>query len=266
MKKLSIIFNVLLLLFMLTAMRGKNAVLETLNSDYVKIDKEGKLYMSPTEVSNLQYRLFLKEISTKSDASAIAAQPNLSAWSSVLNAKPYEEHYFTHPAYDAYPMVCISRQAAELYCQWLSEAHNAQSKEKRIYRLPTEAEWMQAARGGDASAIYPWKGNSLTHETKGKWDGEKMANYKIESKQYSKVANNDKADVTAPVKSYLPNAYGLYNMAGNVAEMVAEKGYVKGGHWNGKADLLRIDARGGFAGDVIPSPTVGFRPVYEVVK
>jgi hypothetical protein len=58
---------------MLTAMRGKNAVLETLNSDYVKIDKEGKLYMYATEVSNLQYRLFLKEISTKSDASAIAA-------------------------------------------------------------------------------------------------------------------------------------------------------------------------------------------------
>lgn len=264
MKRTSSFSLLLLLVVSLMALRSKDNTLEILSRGYVKT---GTVHISSTEVSNLQYRLFLQALSTKGDVKKItAASPKQAAWSSFFNAKAYEEQYFNHSAYDAYPMVCISRQAAELYCEWLTEAHNAQSNEKRLYRLPSEAEWMQAAQGGDATATYPWKGNTLTFEKNGKWKGELLANFMVTTKEENVAKENPNADVTAPVKSYFPNAYGIYNMAGNVAEMVVEKGFVKGGHWHGQADLLRIDAKEGFAGDITPSPTIGFRPVYEIVS
>lgn len=254
----------LTLLVGLMALRSKDNTLEILSRGYVKA---GSIYVSSTEVTNLQYRLFLQALSTKGDVKKTeAASPKQAAWSSFFNATAYREQYFNHSAYDAYPMVCISRQAAELYCEWLTETHNAQSNEKRLYRLPSEAEWMQAAQGGDATTTYPWKGNTLTYEKNGKWKGEFLANFRVATKGESTAKENLNADVTAPVKSYFPNAYGIYNMAGNVAEMVAEKGFVKGGHWHGQADLLRIAAKEGFAGDVTPSPTIGFRPVYEIIS
>lgn len=124
------------------------------------------------------------------------------------------ESYFSHPSFDEYPVVGVTWRQAQAFNTWRTLLFNnvaaANKRELRsIYQLPSEAQWEYAARGGRINSTYPWGGPSARNAR-----GCLMANFKPGRGNYI----DDGAAYTAPVYSYWPNDFGLYNMAGNVAE------------------------------------------------
>jgi gliding motility-associated lipoprotein GldJ len=100
------------------------------------------------------------------------------------------------------------------------------------FRLPTEAEWEYAAKAivenREYNTIrgrkkYAWQGKYTRNKSR-RFRGDQLANFKQGKGDYSGVPgwSNDGGDITMPVKSYKPNAFGLYDMSGNVAEWVAD--------------------------------------------
>jgi gliding motility-associated lipoprotein GldK len=128
---------------------------------------------------------------------------------------PMTEKYFSHPAYDHYPVVGVNWNQARAFCVWRTQLlNNALSKRKggvmlSEFRLPTEAEWEWAARGGNQLNPYPW-GGPYTRNAKGCF----LANFKPLRGNY--VADGGLRTVI--VGHYPPNGFNLYDMAGNVSE------------------------------------------------
>jgi gliding motility-associated lipoprotein GldK len=127
---------------------------------------------------------------------------------------PFTKNYFFHPAFDDYPVVGINWKQATAFTKWRSKMMNAflRKIKKPVlpeFRLPTESEWEYASRGGLDFSPYPW-GGPYTRNIKGCF----LANFKPLRGNY--VA--DGGLKTIKTASYNPNGYGLYDMAGNVAE------------------------------------------------
>ncbi len=127
---------------------------------------------------------------------------------------PLTNKYFSHPGFDDYPVVGVTWKQAKAFCAWRTNFKNAALTTKgevgvQDYRLPSEAEWELAARGGLNNSMYPWGG----YYTRSK-NGCFLANFKPMRGNYS----DDGGKTTVKVATYDPNGYGLYDMAGNVAE------------------------------------------------
>jgi gliding motility-associated lipoprotein GldK len=130
--------------------------------------------------------------------------------------EPLTRKYFSHVAYDNYPVVGVTWAQAKAFCNWRTkQLNNFQEMIKNPgvmdYRLPSEVEWEYAARGGHLMTLYPW-GSYYTRNQEGNY----VANFKPARGNY--VSDSQNNITTLRVANFLPNSYGLYDMAGNVAE------------------------------------------------
>jgi len=193
-------------------------------------------WMASTEITFAQWQAFLDETSYPA-GHAQAKSPN-------------------------HPVVGVTWEDAQAYCRWFSEKYGVPM------RLPTEAEWEYAARGGLDGKAFP-KGDTISSDE---------ANYA--------------SDGPLPVAQYSPNGYGLYDMAGNVFEWTGDwydKDYYqvspstdpqgpktetgkpqrhvdRGGGWCMGVDRVRVSARHAGPGSWDEGGTadcLGFRPVLE---
>ena len=196
--------------------------------------------------------------------------------------EPMHNDYFWHDAYSDYPVVGITWKQAKAFCEWRTLNKNAYQKSKKnaamvnTFRLPSEAEWEYAARGGLQAATYPWGGPYAKNDR-----GCFMANFKPVRGDYAA----DQALYTVEAKSFEPNDYNLYNMAGNVSEWVNASydpsGYeytssinpivnnksnqrkvVRGGSWKDVAYFLQVSSRDYEYADSARS-YIGFRTVQD---
>jgi formylglycine-generating enzyme len=180
-------------------------------------------YMDDTEITNHEYRTFVNYM--LADSISVLGEeyitsklaPDSTVWErdfSYHNGDQMTENYYRNPLFDTYPVVGVSWDAAQEFSKWRTSAYNAYREENGQFkspkfRLPSEAEWEWAARGGKEGAKYPW-GNPYVANGKGCF----LANFKPYRGNY----RADGYPYTAPSNSFNPNDFGLYNMAGNVAE------------------------------------------------
>jgi len=195
--------------------------------------------------------------------------------------EPMHNDYFSHPAYQDYPVVGVSWNQAVAFCNWRTNFKNGYQRDKgdpnvSRFRLPNEGEWEYAARGGIPSGTYPWGSPYLLNDR-----ACFLANFKPLRGDYAA----DQAVYTVEAKSYLPNDYNLYNMAGNVAEWTnssynsgsyeyvstlnpsmalssESKKVVRGGSWKDVAYYLRVSSRDYEYSDTSRS-YIGFRTVQD---
>ncbi|MDR3188631.1 MAG: SUMF1/EgtB/PvdO family nonheme iron enzyme [Prevotellaceae bacterium] len=130
---------------------------------------------------------------------------------------PLMLRYFDNPSFDDYPVVGVTWKQAAAFCHWRTKLMEDYCRKNRRptpqeYRLPTEAEWEYAARGGLEGGKYPWGGLYTFDKT-----GCYRANFLPQRSRHG----IDGGTTTLPVGSYQPNDFGLFDMAGNVAEWTA---------------------------------------------
>jgi gliding motility-associated lipoprotein GldK len=233
----------------------------------------GKKEIDPTKIAFHSETFDLKEAAKRENAGKprskfivkkdVQIYPDTLAWIrdfSYSYNEPMTKRYFAHPAFGNYPVVGVSWKQATAFCEWRTHYLNAylDSKKKTQesdFRLPTEAQWEYAARGGRSQSMFPW-GNYYLRNKKGCL----MANFKPGRGNYPE----DGGFYTVRADSYWPNDYGLYCMSGNVAEWTSSI-YYEGRNnfqhdmnpdvrWNAKDDdpplMKRKIIRGGSWKDV----------------
>jgi formylglycine-generating enzyme required for sulfatase activity len=225
------------------------------------------LFADETEVSNFSWREFVyynKEQYGKDSKEYTSSLLDTLVWRHKLAyCEPYTEYYHMHPAYNDYPAVGVSYEQAVAFCKWRTERVHAFMEYKEgkrkledirkpytgklhfEYRLPGKKEW-------EALAIVGYDNKQLKKLEKG------QLYYNI-----SDTSIYSAADVTAPVYAYIPNRLGVFNMLGNVSEMVTEKGVSKGGNWRTKREELNIWTDEAYTE---PNSWTGFRCVCVIKK
>jgi formylglycine-generating enzyme required for sulfatase activity len=207
-------------------------------------------WIDQTEVTNAMYALCADE--------SICNRPS-------SNSSSKRSSYYGNSKFDEYPVIHVTWEDARTYCEWADR------------RLPTEAEWEKAARGLD-QRTYPWKDDQIDCSRANYFDGNE-----------NKYCFEDKD--TSPVKYYksATSPYGVYDMAGNVWEWVADwygETYYKslpllssnpigptfsqfkvarGGSWYNGSYLSRTTNRGAFTSNSSPD-NIGFRCVMSASK
>ena len=214
----------------------------------------------------------------------VAVYPDTTTWIkdfAYSYNEPMHNDYLWHQAYAQYPVVGVNWNQATAFCNWRSLYKNIYQKQKgrqhvNFFRLPTEAEWEYSARGGLASATFPWGGIYAKNER-----GCYLANFKPNRGDYAA----DGALYTVEANAFSQNGFGLYNMAGNVSEWTAsaydpnayeyvstmnpsvsdtenKRKVIRGGSWKDVGYFMQVSTRDYEYSDSARS-YIGFRTVQD---
>ncbi|MDH7973235.1 formylglycine-generating enzyme family protein [Sphingomonas sp. AR_OL41] len=185
-------------------------------------DREGPRYrvtfaqpyaIGRTEVTRGEYRVFVDATGRPDPASCGVHEPKADSWS------PQPGFTWRKPGFaqdDRHPAVCISYDDAVAYTVWLSK------RTGKAYRLPSDAEWEYAARGGTETTWYWGDAPEVGCATANLLSAGTVAALGWPKSLASRMVCADQRSFTVPVASYPPNPFGLYDMAGNAFEWAAD--------------------------------------------
>ena len=226
--------------------------------------------MGVYEVTVGEFRQFVNATGYKTEAEkgdGCYTFNNGGLWNKVRNANWRNPNFSQN---DNHPVVCVSWNDATAYAKWLSQQTGKE------YRLPSEAEWEYAARAGTTTKY--WWGNTASHE---------YANYGTDNCCSGLAKGKDRWKYTAPVGSFEPNPFGIYDTVGNVWEWCADSWHgsykgaptdgqvwrggdenrrvLRGGSWNYTPGYARTANRNWNDSDV-RIDNLGFRVVSSVAR
>jgi formylglycine-generating enzyme required for sulfatase activity len=218
--------------------------------NFLQINKT--LYAAELELTNDKYKEFLGEIIISNPEKYDLCKIDTSVW-----IKHFAEYgllaskYSENKKFSDYPVVGISWFAANEYCKWLTEIAETELKSLKCQiRLPTETEWKSMIANPDPLGFdvpcpngYDTTVNMFCFN-----------HYVLDSAKEAK----DGGYFPVMVNSYWPNAFGIFNLHGNVAEMTSDKTICKGGGWNDSFNDCSLFTRKYYP---LPSAEVGVRLV-----
>lgn len=238
------------------------------------------LFADIQEVDNISWREYLYYLQRFDQPAIEKALPDTTLWgldtSSVIQIGLY---YIRHPGFNTYPVVGISYNQVVEFCKWRTKQANfglylkknkIKDWEKHLtdsfpilfyYRLPTVAEWELLATGEKPLDEYPYGFQSTSVERGNKLMHAFNCQYPADNNGLTAIKYNDWH--TAPARSYWINEHGLYNMIGNVAEMVQEEGIAKGGSFAHQLEDCKIKNNQTYSE---PQRWLGFRCVAVILK
>ena len=228
--------------------------------DFHKIKKSDSIFYSKYEVTNIQYKSFLKSVMDGDSSNYSELKINNLGWIEEYRFsfnKPMARNYHAHIAFDNYPVVNISFDAALKYCDWLNIIDET---EKYYYRLPTQSEFLFLVKTVnikyDSDNIMDYDQCDFNFNLK--FEG----NYTIDGGMFTVIANEEVHAYLgrrANMEKYKQNKAGIMHIIGNVSEMLDNANYT-GGNWDSlPSEVLSIKKY------TKPLPTLGFR-IVKVLK
>jgi formylglycine-generating enzyme required for sulfatase activity len=237
------------------------------------LDSCSEFYVASTEVTNIQWKEFLMYLKQEGRMQEYEANIlDTTVWRQRLAYnEPFVNYYYQHQAYSEYPAVGMTLKQAIAYADWLTEIFAMRDQGVKVtFSVPTKKQWIRAARGG-AATQYPWDGPYLRNSK-----GSFLSNFKTYDERF--ITRTDingeytntyqvllydnfmdkEMTITAPAESYYPNQFGIYNMSGNVAELVSDDTVAMGGSWNDTGYDVRVESE---QPATEPRSTIGFRVV-----
>jgi formylglycine-generating enzyme required for sulfatase activity len=228
------------------------AIRETLNGETILVPVKSKINFRYRHLRiNTSYRSYteegVKDTIDYSPGKLILSSDKYAIIEYEINPFPKSElfnvidsvlarDYFSLKAFENYPVTCVTQMQAEGYCKWFTEEHHDLSSVIGDFRLPHEMEWEYAAFYDNESPMYGWQGINVNSE-KGEYFGnffpgddvinkDQLAKKLFSSFQYkgsplsTKNYNKTSYGFMLPVDAYKPNSAGVYNLSGNVSEML----------------------------------------------
>lgn len=235
---------------------------------YIQISDN--IFVSQIETRNFDYKRFLRSLKESGDmVKYYKSLPDSSGWINKVNysfSTKYFDQYNSNPEFDEYPVVSVSFEAINWYCEWLTEIYKKEGKRYKsiVVRLPSENEWEKFANPHNYANL-PWDSETAFRPCKKRncEDSCLIANIKVKNLETENELIGMFGTGVIQCASVIPSKKSdFYDIIGNVSEMTSD-GNLKGGSWDNYLSECYIHKTQSFEA---PDPRVGFRIIIEILE